>query len=227
LFFDHDALKFIDGKHKLKSHHAKWVEFIQAILFVIRHKGFDLFCWLYCDDPDFRKIWSKCDNGPFQQFSKLDGYFFKGAGLCIPLCSFCEAIILKVHGGGLTGHFRRDKTLALLCEQFYWPKMERDVIGLLERCRTCHITKTLSSNAGLFTHLSVPVAPWDDVSFDFVLVLPHTQRAKDSVLVVVDRFLKMAHFVPCLKTFDASQVATLDFLEIVKLRGIPKTPTYD
>nr|GEW98382.1 transposon Ty3-I Gag-Pol polyprotein [Tanacetum cinerariifolium] len=73
------------------------------------------------------------------------------------------------------------------------------VFRLLERCRPCHIAKTHSSNAGLYTPLSVPVAPWEDVSLDFVLGLPRTQRAKDSVMVVVDRFLKMAHFVPCSK----------------------------
>ncbi|GJS41779.1 RNA-directed DNA polymerase [Tanacetum coccineum] len=78
--------------------------------------------------------------------------------------------------------------------------MERDVSRLLERCRTCHISKTHNSNAGLYTPLCVPVAPWEDVSLDFVLGLPRTQRAKDSVMVVADRFSKMAHFVPCLKT---------------------------
>nr|GEU64715.1 reverse transcriptase domain-containing protein [Tanacetum cinerariifolium] len=30
LFSDHEALKFINGQHKLKPRHAKWVEFIQA-----------------------------------------------------------------------------------------------------------------------------------------------------------------------------------------------------
>nr|GFA56804.1 RNA-directed DNA polymerase [Tanacetum cinerariifolium] len=99
---------------------------------------------------------------------------------------------------------------------------------LLERCRTFHIAKTHGSNAGLYTPLSVLVAPWEDVSLDFVLGLPRTQRAKDSVMVVVDRFSKMAHFVPCSKTFDASQVARLYFAEIVKLHGFssshhPKT----
>nr|GEX74220.1 hypothetical protein [Tanacetum cinerariifolium] len=86
--------------------------------------------------------------------------------------------------GGLVGHFGRgcDKTLALLREQFYWPKMER---------------------------------------------LPRTQRAKDSVMVAVDRFSKMAHFVPCSKTFDASQVARLYFAKIMKLHGVPKTLTFD
>nr|GEW04591.1 reverse transcriptase domain-containing protein [Tanacetum cinerariifolium] len=105
--------------------------------------------------------------------------------------------------------------------------MERDVNRFLERCRISHIAKTHSSNAGLYTPLSVPVAPWEDVSLDFVLGLPRTQRAKNSVMVVVDRFLKMAHFVPCSKTFDASQVARLYFTEIVKLHGIPKTLTSD
>ncbi|GKE86445.1 RNA-directed DNA polymerase [Tanacetum coccineum] len=66
--------------------------------------------------------------------------------------------------------------------------MERDVNRLLERCRTCHIAKNHSSNAGLYTPLSVPVAPWEDVSLDFVLGLPRTQRAKDSVMVVKCHF---------------------------------------
>ncbi|GKE55941.1 RNA-directed DNA polymerase, partial [Tanacetum coccineum] len=105
--------------------------------------------------------------------------------------------------------------------------MERDVNRLLERCRTCHIAKTYSSNAGLYTPLFVPVVPWEDVCLDFVLGLPRTQRAKDYIMVVVDRFSKMAHFVPCSKTFDASHVARLYFAEIVKLHGIPKTLTSD
>nr|GEZ22073.1 reverse transcriptase domain-containing protein [Tanacetum cinerariifolium] len=35
LFSDHEALKFINGQHKLKSRHAEWVKFIQAFSFVI------------------------------------------------------------------------------------------------------------------------------------------------------------------------------------------------
>ncbi|GKE82638.1 RNA-directed DNA polymerase, partial [Tanacetum coccineum] len=161
------------------------------------------------------------------KFYKLDSYLFKGARLCIPLYSLREAIILEGHAGGLAGNFGRDKTLNLLHEQFYWPKMERDVNRLLERCRTCHIAKTHSSNAGLYTTLSVPVALWEDVSLDFVLGLPRTQQAKDSIMVVVDRFSKMAHFVPCSKMFDVSQVARLYFVEFVKLHGVPKTLTFD
>ena len=39
LHSDHEALKFIQGQHKLNPRHAKWVEYLQAFHFVIHHKS--------------------------------------------------------------------------------------------------------------------------------------------------------------------------------------------
>ena len=51
---------------------------------------------------------------------------------------------------------------------------------------------------------------------DFMLGLPKT------LLVVVDRFSKMAHFLPCSRTSDASEVAKIFFDDGVKLHDLPR-----
>nr|GEX64670.1 putative reverse transcriptase domain-containing protein [Tanacetum cinerariifolium] len=251
--YDKEFYAIVRRQAKLNPRRAKWVEALQDFTFVIRHKagsantvadalsrrpafmvsstvhvaGFEPLKKLYVDDLDFKAVWEKFGVAPFRDYVRRDGLLFKGHRLCVPLSSFREAIIVECHQGALAGHFGRAKTVSLVGERFFWPKLVPDVMKVLNQCRIGHIAKTHHTNQGLYTPLPTPTGPWEDVSIDFVLRLPLTQRKKDSIMVVVDRFLKMAHFVPCSKTYDASEVARLYFAEIVKLHGIPKTITSD
>jgi hypothetical protein len=124
------------------------------------------------------------------------------------------------------GHFGVKKTKDVLSTHFYWPRMHHDVERYMSRCTTCNKAKSRLNPHGLYMPLPIPSAPWEDISMDFVLGLPRTKRS-DSVFVVVDHFSKMAHFIPCHKTDNASYVADLFFTEIVHMHVVPNTIVSD
>jgi hypothetical protein len=101
--------------------------------------------------------------------------------------------------------------------------MRKEVINFLNRCRIWQHDKGKRQSTRLYQPFPIPERPWDAISMDFVLGLPRTQRGFKSIFVVVDRFSKMAHFIPCQKTSDATHVSNLFFKEVVRLHGLPRS----
>jgi hypothetical protein len=125
------------------------------------------------------------------------------------------------------GHSGVKKTEEVFATHFFWPKMRQDVERFMTRCTTCQKAKSRLNPYGFYMPLPVPSTHWADISMDFVLGLPRTKRERDSIFVVVDRFSKMAHFIPCHKSDNAVHIADLFFKEIVHLHGMPSTIVSD
>ena len=132
-------------------------------------------------------------------------------------------IIREKHCGGLGGHFGIEKITNMVKRSYYWPKMNNEVKKFIKSCTICQQAKGLLTNQELYQPLPIPTRPWESISMDFVMGLPRTKQGFDSVLVVVDRFNKMVHFIPCKSTNDASHIPHVFFKELVRIHVIPQT----
>ena len=69
---------------------------------------------------------------------------------------------------------------------------------------------------------SISKKPWSYISVDFIMKLPLAQ-GYDSILVVVDRLTKMAHFIPTTEKTTVGGLAKLFKDNIWKLHGLPES----
>jgi hypothetical protein len=75
--------------------------------------------------------------------------------------------------------------------------------------------------------LSIPVWKWDEIGLDFVNGLPKTQKENDSIWVIMDRLIKVAHFIPVRTKYSGDKLAQLYVNNIVKLHGVPSKIVFD
>ena len=165
LFSNHQALRYLNSHKKLNARHAKWVEFLNEYSFVINHRagvenkaanalsrltvtlhrisahviGFDRLKDVQSTCHDFGIIYDEASNGnrhKYVDFLVENSYLFKVTKLFIPRTSFMDLLIWEMHVSGLAGHFRRDKTIALVEDRFYWPSFQNDVSRIVAQCRT-------------------------------------------------------------------------------------------
>jgi hypothetical protein len=74
---------------------------------------------------------------------------------------------------------------------------------------------------GELAPLKAETEPYQSITWDHITDLPES-RGSNAILVIVDRFSKRAHFVPCRKDNDAKVLAQMFLQEWVRLHGFPR-----
>ena len=121
----------------------------------------------------------------------------------------------------MAGHMVMDKTMELVDRNFYWPEMAKDIEDYIGSCEDCQKNKaSRHKKHGTLHCFELSYAPWDAISMDFITHLPNTQGCS-MVWVIVDRFTKMAHFIPVKDGQKTAEGCAKLFLEnIWKLQGL-------
>jgi hypothetical protein len=114
------------------------------------------------------------------------------------------------------------KTIELIRRNFWWPQMDAEIIQYVEGCPDCQKNKApRHSPYGKLQPLELPYAPWQSISMDFITDLPLSEDC-DQLWVIVDRFTKMAHFIPLQKgEQSAENLARVFTKEIWRMHGLP------
>jgi len=97
----------------------------------------------------------------------------------------------------------------------------------VDGCDACQRYKNQSEvPAGKLMLNAIPEKPWSHISADFITKLPLAQ-GYEAILVVCDRFSKMAHFVATTEKTSAEGLVKLFQDHIWKLHRLPKSIVLD
>jgi hypothetical protein len=128
-------------------------------------------------------------------------------------------LITVVHASALGGHSSFLVTYKRLKNMLYWKGMKSDVQTFMKSCQVCLQAKPdRSSHPGKLQPLPIPSEAWETISMDFIESLPHS-RSASCILVIVDKFTKLSHFITLAHPYTVSSMASV-FMDVVyKLHG--------
>jgi hypothetical protein len=145
-------------------------------------------------------------------------------------CDLQLQLVYRTHALGPGGHPGRTKTLDLMNRKYWWPGMATAVRSYCNACLLCDKTKSPRNlPAGFLKPLPIPLAPWRDISVDYITPLPTCNRRGQSfghIAVVVDRLTKMRHFIAT-EGLGADELADRFIANIYTLHGLPQTVISD
>jgi hypothetical protein len=126
------------------------------------------------------------------------------------------------------GHPGYQKTIATVKSQYYWLGMKKEVADFIAKCLECQKVKVEHRHLDDFLQpLPIPKWKWEVVTMYFITKLSRTNKKHDSIMVVVDKLTKAAHFIPIKLNHKETKIVDVYIREIARLHGIPKTIVFD
>jgi hypothetical protein len=153
----------------------------------------------YVDDVKWRELEKQLHIKPdsVPHFTLTNGLIrYKGRLYIGSKTDLRSNLIQSFHYSALGGHSGDRVTYNRIKSLFHWPGMKAEINTFIKNCPTCQKTKVEHvPYLGLLQPIPIPDMAWQLITMDFIEALPKFD-AKDTILVVVDKLTKYAHFIP-------------------------------
>ncbi|KAI3375465.1 hypothetical protein L3Q82_003782 [Scortum barcoo] len=185
---DHKNLEYIRSAKRLNSRQARWLLFLTRFIFTLSYR------------PGSRNVKPDSLSRQFQRdedVAPCPDTIISSSHLVVPLTWEIEErsdVFQWAHSSSLTSHPGTQRTIDVVRQRFWWATVNEDNQVFVKVCPICNHHKS-SLPSGILQPLPVPRRSWAHVSLDFVTGLPPS-HGHTAILTMVDRFSKIAHFVP-------------------------------
>ncbi|MBW0590870.1 hypothetical protein O181_130585, partial [Austropuccinia psidii MF-1] len=175
-------------------------------------------------DPQYRSILEDLGKGKSVQDYSLDSssqLLLLKNWVVVPNDSTIQlSIHQKHHNSPVAGHPGQEKTLKLVKQDFHWSGMTQFIKDYVSSYQQCSTNKNIHHKKfGFLKPLPIANGPWICLSMDFITQLP-LSNSFDSILVIVDRFSKMAVFIPTMSSITSLDLAHLFIKNIFSKNGL-------
>jgi hypothetical protein len=134
-----------------------------------------------------------------------------------------ELILREAHDSTYSIHPGSTKIYQDLKSRYWWYGMKRAIAKYIALCDNYQRVKAECQRpVGLLQPLKIPQWKWKEISMDFIVGLPTTQSGYDFIWVLIDRLLKVAHFILVKTTYKGAKLVELYIDRIVCLHRVPK-----
>ncbi|MBW0590018.1 hypothetical protein O181_129733 [Austropuccinia psidii MF-1] len=131
------------------------------------------------------------------------------------------SILQKRNDPPIAGHPGQENTLKPFKQDFHWSGITQFIKDYVSSCQQCSRNKNIHhKNFGLLKPLPITNGPWICLSMNFITQLP-LSNSFDSILIIVERFSKMAIFIPAMSSITSLDLVHLLIKNIFSKHGLP------